>query len=460
MTEHSSTGAGDDRRSRIARVLEEVAQRRIGGERVSDEWIISSHSDLMPELADELSGLRFVLDARRQAAARKGSSSPQSTIDGKQTRPPVTAPPSFPGYRIIGEIHRGGQGVVYEALQESTQRRVAIKVPHDDQFDDSNSAARFEQEVRILAQLKHANIVTIHDRGTSDTHNFFVMDYIAGRALDKHVESARIGMPERLALFAKICEAVNAAHLIGVIHRDLKPSNICVDSRGEPHILDFGLAKTSRGGLASLERITEITTTGQFVGSLQWASPEQVESRPGQIDVRTDVYSLGVILYELLTGSFPYAMTGNIREAVDNILQAKPANPRELNRRVDDELMTIVLKCLAKDRERRYQNAGELARDVRSYLSGNPIEAKRDSGWYVLRKMVRRHRLPATFGALFVVLLLVTAVSLLAMYREQLALRQTAQAQTAVADEQRDRAELEASKARPAGFRTSWPTCS
>src|SRR5262249_48569959 len=163
-------------------------------------------------------------------------------------------------------------------------------------------------------------------------------------------------------LFAKICDGVNAAHLRGVIHRDLKPGNILVDDRGEPHVLDFGLAKLTQD--ADGTSATQVmTTTGQFVGSLPWTSPEQAEGRTESLDIRTDVYSLGVVLYQLLTGRFPYPVSGPIREVVHHIANTNPIRPSTIQRLIDRELETILLKCLAKAPDRRYQSAGELARD-------------------------------------------------------------------------------------------------
>ncbi len=324
---------------------------------------------------------------------------------------------SFPGYELLGEIHRGAQGVVYRALQKSTQREVAIKVMREGPFAGPHDRARFEREVQILGQLKHPNIVAIHDSGQAAGHSYFIMDFIPGESLDLHMASDNMSVDDTLQLFGKICEAVNAAHLKGVIHRDLKPGNICIDPDGEPHVLDFGLAKLAPDGLGALQRgqpggssKQAMTLTGQFIGSLPWASPEQASGRPDQIDVRTDVYSLGVILYQMLTGRFPYEVIGNMRDVLDNILRAEPSRPSTLRRQINNEVETIILKCLQKERERRYQSAGELSRDVRHYFNGEPIEAKRDSDWYVLSKTLRRHKYKLCIATAFVALVAVGGV--------------------------------------------------
>ena len=303
----------------------------------------------------------------------------------------------IPGYELTRTLSGGAQGVVYQATQTSTRRKVAIKVMKEGPFASPMARARFEREVKTLGQLKHPNIVTIHGTGMVAGHQYLVMDYISGQSLDEYVANVAPPVRELLGLFAKICDAVNAAHLRAVIHRDLKPSNIRVDELGEPHVLDFGLARSTPDGFDS----QTVTTTGQIVGSLPWASPEQAEGVPGKLDLRSDVYSLGVVLYQALTGRFPYDVVGNLRDVLIRIMGREPLRPRTLRTDIDDEVETIVLKCLEKDPSRRYQTAGEVARDLRQYLSGEPIEAKRDSTVYVLRTRLRRHRVAVTVGAGF-----------------------------------------------------------
>ncbi|MHC5108372.1 MAG: protein kinase domain-containing protein [Planctomycetota bacterium] len=307
-------------------------------------------------------------------------------------------PSSIAGYKLVREIHRGGQGVVYQALQRSTKREVAVKFLKEGTFATYPDRARFEREIQVLGQLKHPNIVGVHDSGVIDGHEYFVMDFISGQPLDAWI-AAGDSVKETLKLFAKICDAVNAAHVKGIIHRDLKPGNIRIDHQCAPHILDFGLAK-----IAISDEEAPMTLTGQFMGSLPWSSPEQAEGRPDKIDLRTDVYALGVVLYQMLTGKFPYEVIGSMHDVLDRIINEEPQRPSATRTAINDEVDTIVLKCLDKDRARRYQSAGELARDINHYLAGEPIEAKRDSTFYVLGKQIRKYRIPVCVaGAFFVV---------------------------------------------------------
>lgn len=363
---------------------------------------------------------------------------------------PLPPAETFPGYDVIREIHRGGQGVVYQAGQRTTKRRVAIKVMHNGPFAGSKGRARFEREVQVLGQLNHPNIVRIHDSGvTKDGSFFYVMDYISGRPLNEFVQQKKMSVEETLRLFMKICAGINAAHLKGVIHRDIKPANIRVDQSGEPIIVDFGLAKIAVPDMLDEGKPTPdiMSITGQFIGSLPWASPEQAEGAPSNIDVRTDVYSLGVVLYQLLTGKFPYTVIGNMRDVLDHILRTEPAKPSTVRRQIGDEVETIVLKCLQKERDRRYQSAGEVGRDIERFLSGQPVEAKSDSGWYIISKTLNRYRFAAGIVAGFVVLVTVAAVVLGVMYRQKAAAEVRAVAATQVAEKARDAEQVQRERA-------------
>ncbi|MCP4249674.1 MAG: protein kinase [bacterium] len=351
-------------------------------------------------------------------------------------RPPQPLDLEIAGYRVLGELHRGGQGVVYEAIQESTKRQVAIKLLLEGQYAPSASLKRFEREIDLIARLHHPDIITVFDSGlTKDGARYCVMDYVEGRQLHQYVHENHLPLDETLRLFAQVCLAVQYAHQNGVIHRDLKPSNILVDAEGHPKVLDFGLAKL----MTPPTDVTIVTVSREIIGTLPYMAPEQAQGSVDRIDTRTDVYALGVVLYQLLTGQFPYPLTGQITEIVQHIAETRPApltqqwsresgvggrtakilRPGECP--IDNEVQTIVLKGLAKEPDRRYQSTGELARDIGHYLAGEPIEAKRDRGWYVLRKTIRRYRAPIIAATIAVILAGLAVYQFTAMYRERAA---------------------------------------
>ena len=333
------------------------------------------------------------------------------------------------GYEILGELHRGGQGIVYRATQLATNRTVALKVLLAGAFATSNQRRRFEREIELIAQLEHPNIVTVYDSGTTpDGCHYFAMQYVEGEPLDEWLRQRRgpkLSLPEFLRLFVKLCDGVSYAHQHGIIHRDLKPANIIVDPAGEPHILDFGLAKPMAG--SQLGQQATVTIEGAFMGTLAYAAPEQTRGEPKLIDVRSDVYSLGVMLYEMLTGHFPYPVEGDLAEVLKAITTVAPKPSAEWRRldgaealsfgKLDNELETIVLKTLSKEKQRRYQSAAALRDDITRYLAGEPVEAKRDSGWYILRKAVVRYRMRASIAAIFVVLLIAFSATVFVMYQ-------------------------------------------
>ena len=328
-------------------------------------------------------------------------------------------PESIGDYRLIGVLGEGGMGIVYEAEQSSPRRRVALKVIRGGRFVDENHVKMFQREAETLARLKHPNIGAIYESGrTEDGHHFFAMELVRGVTLDRYlaqrtgpIDSAELD--HRLALFRKICDAVQYAHQRGVIHRDLKPSNIIVTDEGSVSgvtssasgtttaatvkILDFGLARITEEDIA----MTQITEIGVIKGTLPYMAPEQAKGDAEGIDIRTDVYALGVILYEMLAGRRPYDTARSaLLEAVRVICEDPPAPLSSTwsgSRKLDPDVETIVGTALEKEPDRRYPSAAALSEDVGRFLESQPILARPPSAVYQLRKMVGRHR--AVFGA-------------------------------------------------------------
>lgn len=337
---------------------------------------LQDHLDSCPTCRDKataiLAGVRVVTDAANPVS------------------PPL--PEQIGPYLIRRRLGEGGMGIVYEAEHPQTKRSVAIKVVRGGPHVDEYRVRLFQREAQTLARLRHPAIAAVYDAGrTSDGQHFFAMEHVHGRPLMEYVKSNDVARPERLRLFRRICDAIHYAHLRGVIHRDIKPSNILVDQEGQPKILDFGLARITDPDTAVTATGTEF---GRFMGTIPYMSPEEVGGDPGEIDLRSDVYSLGVVFYELLTGCLPY--TANkvvLHEAVRTICEVAPRRPSSVDRSLRGDLETITLKALEKDRARRYQSAAALAEDIERFQEDQPILARRAGAMYRFRKLVVRQKL-------------------------------------------------------------------
>lgn len=304
----------------------------------------------------------------------------------------------FGDYELMEEIGRGGQGVVYRARQKSLNRTVALKVIGLGQWATEAHVKRFRREAEAAAKLDHPGIVPIHEVGERDGCCYFSMNFVAGGQLDQVVRDSPMSPRQAAELIAKVARTVHYAHEHGILHRDIKPGNILLDQKGEPHLTDFGLARL-------VETESTVTRTKEALGTPSYMAPEQAVGETSKLTSATDVYGLGAVLYQLLTGQPPFA-GGTTYETIRLLLDKEPRPPRLLNPKIDRDLSTICLKCLEKDPQRRYSSALALAEDLEHWLKHEPIHAK-PSGFVIhTRKWVRRNPSTTVLVTLLVALAL------------------------------------------------------
>jgi WD40 repeat protein/tRNA A-37 threonylcarbamoyl transferase component Bud32 len=395
------------RKAPLEEVLADYMQRLDRGEVIDRGLLLAEY----PHLAGELQS--YFADSDAVALLRRSA----QTLSPKTiSLTPGAAPPAAPGaavrsvgdYELLEEIARGGMGVVYRARQLSLHRLVALKMIRADRLGSSADLDRFHTEAQAAAGLDHASIVPIYETGVHEGQHYYSMQLVEGGNLAQHLPRLLPDPRAGVRLLVTVARAVHYAHQRGILHRDLKPANILIDERGEPHVADFGLAKRLEDG-------PTLTQPGLIVGTPSYMAPEQAGKNTG-LTTAADVYSLGAVLYELLTGRPPFRGATPLATLVE-VLEQEPVSPRARAPGVDRDLETICLKCLQKDPQRRYDSAAALADDLRRWLDGEPILARRVSAWERARKWARRRPVQSTLAALLAVVTLAGVIGLSLLWR-------------------------------------------
>ncbi|MBN1395820.1 MAG: serine/threonine protein kinase [Pirellulales bacterium] len=352
-------------------LLDAYLSRLQAGEKPDPRALLEKH----PELASALN----CLDALELLAPPSGEGSNEECGTVGPALDSADLPRDFGPYELVREIGRGGMGVVYEARQKGLDRSVAVKMILAGHLASAEIVRRFQTEAKAAARLRHSNIVHIHDVGQHAGQHFFAMEYIEGRGLDKLISAGPLDAQRAVRLISKVARAVDHLHRQGVLHRDLKPSNILTDAEEEPFVTDFGLAKVFASD-------SQTTATGVIAGTPSYMAPEQASGRRAAVGPAADVYSLGAILYELLTGAPPFRAETPL-DTLMEVLSRDPVLPRKLNPRIPRGLELICLKCLSKEPQQRYGSAAALADDLERFARGDALEvrppnlARRFWGW-------------------------------------------------------------------------------
>ena len=378
-----------EQEDRLAALLDELSETRGPAAQARLEALATAHPDLAGQLRELFAAMSMVDAVAEESTIfeRGGAASPEqshgswSATSGGFLPGSTPLPAAFGDYELHEEIGRGGMGVVYRATQKSLGRTVALKMLLRRDLASSADLARFRSEAEAAARLDHPGIVSIFEVGECDGHPFYSMRFIEGTTLSRRLAAGRLPPREAAGLVAKVADAVQAAHDRGVLHRDLKPSNILIDALGEPHVSDFGLAKR-------LEGDASVTHTGAILGTPCYMSPEQAAGSRGDVGPTSDVWSLGAILYQMLTGRPPF-QAATPMDTLLAVLESDPPVPRSLDRGVDRDLEMIAQMSLQKPQDLRYACAADLAADLRSFLAGDPVAARRGGFSDVFARLFR-----------------------------------------------------------------------
>ncbi len=369
-------------------------------------------------------------------------------VDGTSPAPQPSNADAYVGrrigdYHILSVVGSGGMGVVFEAEQLQPRRRVALKLMRTGLASPS-AARRFEDEAQILARLSHAGIAQVYEAGMhqdgTDLVPYFAMEFVTGaRTLTEFAARNQLSAPERLTMFAIVCDAVHYGHQRGVIHRDLKPGNILVDASGQPKVIDFGIARVADADPRATTRQTDL---GLLVGTLTYMSPEQFGLDARHVDIRSDQYSLGVVLYELMCGQLPYDIRNASIAAAARIIQEQTQRRlSSVDRSLRGDVEAIVHKAMEKDSAARYESVADLARDIRRSLEHRPIEARPPNALYQFRKLVRRHKSASILVAVFLLSICMFGAAMSVLYARSEGHRKAASQAEQYAEEQAAAAE-------------------
>ncbi|HKD38138.1 MAG TPA: serine/threonine-protein kinase [Pirellulales bacterium] len=384
--------------ARLCQVLDRYLEAIHSGDDAACAALLREHPEISPWTSqlgalDRLS----VGQSNRDGVHRRDRNSPMMP-PGPQETTPWFGPDSsnndvaidksqilgqtFGNYELLEEAGRGGMGVVFKARQRDLERVVALKMILSSRLASDDEVRRFHQEAKAAAGLRHPNVVGIHEVGQVHGQHYFTMDFVAGRSLAKLSEAGPMEPDRAARLMATVASAVEYLHSHGIVHRDLKPSNILLDDRDEPMVTDFGLAKVFQGN-------SEQTRTGAILGTPSYMAPEQARGNSAEISPRTDVYSLGAVLYELLTGRPPFREENQL-DTILQVLEGEPTLPHRLNPRIPLELERIVLRAIEKLPANRYESAAALANDLEHYLRHEPLETRPIGLRQRIRRFTRR----------------------------------------------------------------------